>query len=217
MNYTEALSFIFQDQQWVKKMAIGGLFAFISFYCGLFFITGFFVVGYYVGVVRNVVHREESVLPNWSDMSKIFVDGLVGAIIIFFYFVIIGAICTLLIVSVAHDYMPDYEKALLIILISLSTLLALTFLINYGLMQFAATDNFGAAFSLPGILSLIKSHFGDFLAIIIFTLILNGILFLAGLGILSPFTNFWGMVVQAHLFGQCAKAIHPDTPAVQSA
>ncbi|NIR52397.1 DUF4013 domain-containing protein [candidate division KSB1 bacterium] len=217
MNYSEALSFTFQDKDWLKKMAIGGLIAFISFYCGLFFIFGFPLVGYYVGVIRNVVKGEEQPLPDWADMSKIFVDGILGGIIFLVYFVVIGGICALLIVSVANQYMPDHEKALLITLISVFTLLALTVFINFGLIQFAATDNFGSAFSLPGIFQLVKSHLGEFLAISMFSLILNGILLLAGLGILSPFTNFWGMVIQAHLFGQCAKAMHPVTTAVQSA
>jgi len=89
---------------------------------------------------------------------------------------------------------------------------------NYGLIQFAATENFGSAFSLSGIFTLIKNDLGNFLAIMIFSSILNAILFLAGLGILSPFTNFWGLVVQAHLFGQCAKGLQSTTPtALQSA
>lgn len=217
MNYSEALSFTFQDEQWLRKMAIGGLIAVISFYCGLFFIFGFFLVGYYIGVIRNVIRGAEKPLPDWSDMSKIFVDGLLGSIVALFYFMIVGALCAMLIVYVANDFMPDYEKAILIVFISLSTLFALTILINYGLMQLAATENFGAAFSLSGILSLVKNHLGDFLAITIFSLILNGILFLAGFGILSPFTNFWGTVIQAHLFGQCAKAMYSVPTAVQSA
>ncbi|MCH7680508.1 DUF4013 domain-containing protein [candidate division KSB1 bacterium] len=76
MNYSEALSFTFQDKEWLKKIGLGGFFALISFYAGLFFIFGFFLVGYYIGVLRNVMNDEESPLPDWSNMSKIFVDGL---------------------------------------------------------------------------------------------------------------------------------------------
>jgi len=142
-----------------------------------------------------------------------------GTIIILIYFIVIGGICALIITRVATDpYIQDYELAISCVLTSLLTLFALGFFINYGLIQFAATENFSSAFSLSGIFTLIKNDLGNFLAIIIFSSILNAILFLAGLGILSPFTNFWGLVVQAHLFGQCARGLQGTTPtALQSA
>ncbi|MCG8607488.1 DUF4013 domain-containing protein [bacterium] len=217
MNYSEALSFTFNDEDWLKKLGIGGLFALLSVYAGLFFILGFFIMGYYIGVLRNVMKGEEKPLPDWSDMGKIFVDGLLATIITLFYFVVIGGICAMMIVNVANDYMPDHERVLLIIFISLATLVALTFFINYGLMQLAATNNFAAAFQPASMIRLIKDNLGNFIAVTVFSITLNGLLFLAGLGIVSPFTNFWGLIVQAHLFGQVAKEIVPTTTAVQSA
>ncbi|MFQ5676872.1 MAG: DUF4013 domain-containing protein [bacterium] len=215
MNYSEALSFTFQDKEWLKKTAIGGFFAMISFYGGLVFIFGFFLMGYYVGIIRNVMKGEETALPDWSNMSKIFVDGLLGSIITLIYFVVIGGICALIITRVAMDpYIEEYEVVLSCIATSLLTLFALGLFINFGLIQFAATENFGAAFSLSGIFALIKKDLGNFLAILIFSFILNGILFLAGLGILSPFTNFWGMIVQAHLMGQFARNLQGIQQAV---
>jgi len=219
MNYSEAISFTFQDKEWLKKIGIGGFLALVSCFAALFFIFGFFLVGYYIGVLRNVMNSEESPLPDWSNMSKIFVDGIMGTIIILIYFVFIGGMCALIITRVAMDpYLLDYEVAISCVLTSLVTLFALGFFINYGLIQFATTENFGSAFSLSGMITLIKNDLGNFLAIMIFSSILNAILFLAGLGILSPVTNFWGLMVQAHLFGQCARGLRGTTPtALQSA
>lgn len=216
MNYSDALSFTFRDPNWLKKMAIGGAIAFASFYLGIFFIFGFFVVGYYIGVLRNVAKNVEPPLPEWNDLGKIFVDGILGAVISLFYVLIIGGLCALAIVSVATDYMPEFEKVSLIVLIAILTLLALSITISYGLLQFALTENFGSAFSVAGVSQVIRSDLGSFLAIIIFSIILNCILFLAGLGIFSALTNFWGMVVQAHLFGQYAKTLRPVNAAPQS-
>ncbi|RMF69941.1 MAG: DUF4013 domain-containing protein [Calditrichaeota bacterium] len=216
MNYSEALSFTFEDSQWVKKIAIGGLIALVSF-C-LLFMFAFILVGYYVGVLRNVLKREAEPLPAWSDMGKIVVDGVLGTVISFIYFVLIGGVCALLIVQVtSQPFMQETERVVLIVLISVSTLLALGVFINFGLMQYAATQNFGAAFNVSDLHSLLKGHMGDYIAILVFSCILNALLFLAGFGIISPFTNFWGMVVQAHLFGQCARALYPVQPSVQSA
>lgn len=217
MNYSDALSFTFRDPNWLKKIAIGGAIAFASFYLGIIFIFGFFVIGYYIGVLRNVSNNVELPLPEWNDLGKLFVDGMLGAIISVFYFLIIGGLCALAIVSVVNDYMPDFEKVSLIVLISVTTLVTLATCIGYGLLQFALTGNFSSAFSLTGFFNIIRSDPGNFLAIIIFSIILNCILFFAGLGIFSALTNFWGMVVQAHLFGQYARTLRSPVPAVQSA
>lgn len=218
MNYSEALSFTFRDSEWIKKIAIGGFIAFISFYAGLVFIFGYFLVGYYVGVIRNVMKQEEIPLPDWSNLSKIFVDGILGSIIMFVYFLIIGGICALAIVHFAtNPYMAEFEMVIGIVSVSIITLIALAIFINFGLLQFAATENFGSAFNLAEMMQFFKHNLGNFLAITVFSLILNGILLCAGLGILSPFTNFWGIIVQAHLFGQCARESQPASPAVQSA
>ncbi len=218
MNYSEALYFTFRDQNWVKKIAIGGAIAFLCWYAALVFFLGFFVLGYYLGVLRNVRQGVDNPLPEWNELGKLFVDGLLGGMICLAYFLIIGGVCALAIVGVVNDEsLQDFEKVSLIIVISVLTLVTLAFFVNYGLLQFSITENFGAAFSISGVFNLLRHHFGNFLAIIIFSLILNGMLFLAGLGILSPFTNFWGMIVQAHLFGQFAKSTQPAANAIQSA
>ncbi|MFQ5651971.1 MAG: DUF4013 domain-containing protein [bacterium] len=219
MNYSEALSFTFQDENWIKKVALGGFFALLSFFGGLIFLFGFFLVGYYVGVIRNVMNNEEKPLPEWSKMSKIFLDGIMGSIIIFVYLLIVGGICALAIVNIAHDpHLSDAELAMGCVTVSLMTLFALVIFINFGLLQFAMTENFAMAFNVVEMVSFFRHHLGDFVAITVFSLLLNGILLCAGLGIFSPFTNFWGLIVQAHLFGQCAKQVQSvSSHAVQSA
>jgi len=206
MNYTEALSFSFQDDEGLKKLLIGGIFVFISLFAGLFFITGFIVMGYYIGLLRNVMEGVEKPLPKWDSWSKIIVDGLLGGIICLIYFVFIGGMGAIMIYSIAEDPgMQDFEMVMTIIVISLLILFSLSILCNLGLARFAATNDFGAAFSLVEIFRLLRNDFGNYITISIFSFILNSVLFLAGLGILSPFTNFWGLVVQAHLFGQCIR------------
>ncbi len=218
MNYSEALSFVFEDEEWLKKMAIGGFIALVSFYAGLVFIFGFFLVGYYIGVMRLVMAGDENPLPDWSDTSKLFVDGLLGAIISLVYVIICGGLCALFIVNLANSpYTSDAEMVVGCVVAGFATFFALTFFINYGLMQFALTESFSAAFSFPDMLRFFRNNLGDFIAITIFSLILNLMLLCAGLAILSPFTNFWGMVVQAHLFGQCARQSRPVSEVMQTA
>lgn len=218
MNYTEALSFSFQDDEGLKKLLVGGIFVFISFFAGLIFITGFIVMGYYIGLLRNVMEGVEKPLPKWDNWSKIIVDGLLGGIIYLVYLVVIGGMAAIMIYSVVEEPgMQDFEMVMAIIAISLLAVFSLTILTNIGLARFAATSDFGAAFSLVEIFRLLRNDFGNYLTISIFSFILNSVLFLAGLGILSPFTNFWGLVVQAHLIGQCVKKAGEQPAAVEPA
>lgn len=217
MNYSEALSFAFEDHEWLKKLLIGGLLAFLGFFAGLIFITGFFILGYYVAVLRNVINQEEKPLPDWADFGKIFVDGVMAGIIFVIYFLVIGGIGAIPIVHFAMDpYMLGVEKGISITVISLIILFFLCFFSNAGIIRFALTNNFAEAFNFSAMAHLLRHNLGNFIAIIIFSAILNCILFLAGFGIISPFTNFWGFLVQAHLFGQCARAIHKNMDVVHS-
>jgi hypothetical protein len=217
MNYSEALSFTFQDEEWAKKIALGGLLVFIAVFSGILFFIGFFAMGYYVSVLRNVMAGEGTPLPEWKNWGKFFADGVLGGIILLLYFLVIGGITAFLIVSVATEPgLQDFEMAILITGISIAALLSLAIFANLGLVQFAATNDFGAAFNLSEIFRSLRNDFGNYLTITIFSSILNCILFLAGIGIFSPFTNFWGLVVQAHLFGQCARGIRESSTVVQS-
>jgi len=217
MNYSTALSYIFQDKDWLKKTVLGGFFLFIAaFSGGILFFAAFFSIGYYVSVLRHVMQGAEKPLPEWdNNWGKFFTDGLMGALIIFVYLIVIGGLGAIIIVNFAMSDMADYEKVLGIVCTALGILLGLTIMGNLGLMQFAATNDFAAAFRLPEISQMLKNDFGNFVTIVLFTSLLNAILFLAGLVVFSPFTNFWGYMVQAHLFGQFAKGVNSTVPAMQ--
>lgn len=216
MNYSAALSYIFQDRDWLKKTALGGLCIFIAVFTGILFFAAFFAIGYYVNVLRQVMQGAEKPLPEWdNNWSKFFTDGLMGAFILFVYLLVIGGLGAVMIVSFAAGDLADYEKVLGIVFTALGILLGVTIMGNLGLMRYAATNDFAAAFRLAEISQLLKNDFGNFITIVLFTSLLNGMLFLAGLGIFSPFTNFWGYLVQAHLLGQFARGVHSPTLAVQ--
>ncbi|MDZ7289499.1 MAG: DUF4013 domain-containing protein [candidate division KSB1 bacterium] len=218
MNYSEALSFIFQDKDWLKKIALGGLLVFIAAFTGIFFFVGFFAMGYYVRVLRHVVNGEEKILTDWKDWGNLFAEGLMAAIVSLVYFLIIGGLCAFVIVNIATAHgLAGIEKGIAITSVAILTFLGLIILINASLTLFVKTNDFASAFSPSAISNLLKNNFSNYLTIAIFTSILGAILFLAGMGIFSPFTNFWGLMVQAHLFGQCAKETDKSAATVQSA
>ncbi|KAA3658455.1 MAG: DUF4013 domain-containing protein [Calditrichaeota bacterium] len=177
-------------------------------FLGLFFITGFFTLGYFILVISNVYKQEKPELPDWKNLSEIFVDGLVGAIVLLVYFILSAIIIIPLILHFAlNDYIDDLTKGLSITSVVILGLLLLSLLSNLGLIIWAMTKDFIKAINPVGFLNLLRNKIGMLLGIIIFTFILSAILFLGGLGIISPFLLFWGSVVQAHLFGQLVRDV----------
>lgn len=78
MNLGEAFRFTFDDKRWVEKVAIGALLVFTV-------IGWLAVVGWMLEIVRRVVRGEAEVLPPWSNIGKLFVDGLVVVVIGFLW------------------------------------------------------------------------------------------------------------------------------------
>jgi hypothetical protein len=67
--------FVIEDPEWVKKVLIGAAFTLAS----SFIIGIFFVMGYWVRLVRNVAAGVARPLPTWDDLGGIFKDGLTAA------------------------------------------------------------------------------------------------------------------------------------------
>ncbi|MCA9732083.1 MAG: DUF4013 domain-containing protein [Deferribacteres bacterium] len=216
MNFAEALSFTFEDREWAKKLLIGGALNWVGMFLGLFFITGFFTLGYFLLVVSNVHKQQKPELPDWKTLSPIFVDGLVGAIIMLLYIIIVAMVIVPIIIHFAtNDYISDLTKGFSIASVAIFGVLALAVLSNLGLIVWAITKDFTKAMNPLTVIGLLRNKIGLLLGILIFTFILSAILFLGGLGIISPFFLFWGSVVQAHLFGQLARdSIMEESPTI---
>ena len=69
MNIGKSFSFVFEDRQWISKLGIGALITFIP-------ILNFAWTGYIIGIIRNVMNGSPEPLPNWDDIGKKLVDGL---------------------------------------------------------------------------------------------------------------------------------------------
>jgi hypothetical protein len=204
MDYTQSLSFAFEEPEWARKLLIGGLLAWLSLFTGIFLFIGVFIIaGYALGVIRNVVRDEATILPAWGDFGRIFIDGLLAVIIAVVYAVILGAAGALYFVftATATD-LPGGPMALAIISGAVLLYLALKLSIGVAQIRLAASNNLGEALNFRLIVQDIRADLPALLSIVLFTSILHLILFLAGLGIISPFLNFWGLIVEAHLFGQ---------------
>jgi hypothetical protein len=65
----KALTHIFDDPKWLNKSIVGSLIAMVP-------ILNFALIGYELQIVRAVSKGASPTLPEWDDISKLFIDGL---------------------------------------------------------------------------------------------------------------------------------------------
>jgi hypothetical protein len=73
MDINKSFTYSFEDKQWITKLGLGAVIAIIP-------ILNFAWSGYMVGIMRNVMSNEAEPLPNWDDIGKKFMDGLMLAL-----------------------------------------------------------------------------------------------------------------------------------------
>src|SRR4051812_16852158 len=76
MDIGKAFSFVFEDEKWVSKVLLGGLFLIIP-------IVNFAVIGYMLKVAQNVAQGNPRPLPEWGGgaFGDHFMRGLYGVAI----------------------------------------------------------------------------------------------------------------------------------------
>ena len=70
MDIGKSFSFPFEDKQWISKLGLGAVIAMVP-------VLNFAWSGYMVGLIRNVMDGSPEPLPNWDDLGKKFMDGLI--------------------------------------------------------------------------------------------------------------------------------------------
>ncbi len=70
MNIGQAISFVFDDEQWVSKLLLGAVISLIPIFGGAA------VMGYAIAVLRNVRAGVQRPLPSWDRLGEYFMDGL---------------------------------------------------------------------------------------------------------------------------------------------
>ena len=74
MDIGQSFSYIFEDQDWVKKLVIGSVLVLLSFLTiGLAAIP---LAGWQLETTRRVIRGTQPTLPEWSDLGGLIRDGL---------------------------------------------------------------------------------------------------------------------------------------------
>lgn len=208
MDVARSFRYMFEDENWVIKVLVGGVLSIIP-------IASFLVGGYMIEVARNVALGVADGLPEWDDWGQKFTRGVLSWLISLVYNLplILLAMCLGLVLAVTEE--GENVRALLSICFSLP--LALYALVAAlwlpaARLHYAVTDNVAAAFQFRDIFNFISANLSNYalaigavigaaIVVALVATLVAGIT--CGLGaLLSPFIGFLGYAVMAHLIGQ---------------
>lgn len=211
MDIGKAFSYVFEDEKWITKILIGGLFVLLSP-----LLVGIpFLLGYMVETVRNVMMDEPRPLPEWTDLGDKFVKGLIlTAIAILYNLPIILLACLLgIVAATAGDRGANAVRTGTLCVQCLASLWGLLFSVVFpaAVIRYAESGEFTSAFRFGEVFGLITANFGDYIVAILLGWVAG---LIAGFGTILClvgvlFTTFWGYLVTAHLWGQVGRKALP--------
>ncbi len=225
MDIGKAFTFIFEDPDWLKKVAIGTGLTLVGIIFSIVLIgliPLIIVTGYTVVLIKNVMDGVEQPLPEWDDWGDLFMRGLK-----LFVILLIWAI-PLIIVSVGFSVPaavlsenPDIQGLWIAISVFCS---CLTFVLGIALaliepvitFGFARTGEFASGFEFGKIFRLLGDNIANIIIAVIiaavagFVLVILGgivgtILLVVGLFVTFPAAAFLSGLIQAHLYGQVGR------------
>ena len=212
MDYGLAFSYVFEDEDWVKKLAVA------SVLC-LTVIGIIPVLGWGLEVIRRVIKEDPDPLPDWSEFGQYFVKGLLILLVIFVYnlpITILGA-CNAGAGTLLGTMGEDFAEPLIWILTScLSCLyilygLGVSLILPAALGNYAASGEFGSVFKLGEIFKIVKDNLGNY-GLVFLGMLLSYIIAPLGTiacGIGVAFTTAYAILFNSHLMGQAYKVAAP--------
>lgn len=209
MDIGKSFTFTFDDESWLSKILMGGLFTLLS---GIL-IGVPFLVGYFLETMKNVYLGNPRPLPDWGDnLGSMFGKGLkamVGVLIWSLPAILLSCVLVLVIQALGPNASRNQEGAYVAVQFCFNCLIGLyslviSVLMPAALIKFSVSEQIGDFFRLGDIFGFIGRNLSNYI-------IANIIYWLAGMvagfgvilcvvGVL--FTGFWSMLVGAHLFGQ---------------
>jgi hypothetical protein len=213
MDITRALSFPFDDDDWIVKFVVGSLMSLV----GVF--LPFILLGYQVNVARNVFRGKKRPLPGMDNVGEVVADGLMAFIAGLVYAIpgiVIGCVLAFSGGLLGNSSLGGT------LFFCLSCCLG-TFLILYGIVatalywmgmiRYAETGNFSEFMQFRDLWDDSRSNIGTLLSLLIYSLVLGLLaavllpfsLILCGVG--EFIVIFYAQIVSGHLIGQAGLEI----------
>ena len=206
MDFGKAFSFVFEDEDWVKKIAVGGLISLIPV------IGIFLVLGWGVEITKRVINGDAEVLPDWSDFGGYLSRGFMVFVIAFLIFlpVILVQSCGSGLPFLTDSYDQEALTTALWVLTACFTCITILYsIVAYMILpaavaRYAATGDFGAAFKLGEIFKVVRNNLGTYAMVLLGGIVAS---LVASLGTIACvigvlFTTVYSFAINGHLWGQ---------------
>jgi hypothetical protein len=217
MDYVKAYMFMRDDKNWIGKLVIGALMVVLGFLV----IPTFFLYGYGLAITRNVMRGEELPMPEWNDWGKLLTDGILLVIIQVIWAIpvlIVSGISLIPMIgaSILDGGTGDFNgliagTSLLSCLVIFVVAIFSMFVIPPATILFARDGNFGSAFKISEIVTMIREYWiqiiVSWISLMIAGLVFATIFGLSVITICGPFILMfvgpvWFQFAQSHLYGQ---------------
>jgi hypothetical protein len=208
MEFGKAFGFVFQDEDWIKKLGIGSVLLLVPV------IGNLAVLGWGTEVTRRVIEAEEEELPAWSDFGGLIKKGFMTSVIGLVYFlpIILFQGCAQGMIFAAPEIFSgqDAETAMLVALICMGCL-SLLYALFAGLVlpsaiaSYAVSGSMKEAFQFGAVLARVRAAPGAYALALVGAII--AVLVIAPLGIIACsigvfVTLAYSFLITGHLNGQ---------------
>ncbi len=214
MDINKALTYVMDDDRWITKLLIAIVMIFLSF----FIVPIFFLYGYLVQIIRNVMDGVENPLPEWDNWGGLFKDGLslFVAGIVYTLPIWILMFCSFLFFIPAMGSSGDAAEVLAGVgVFAMFIMMCLVFIFAIALMligpaiaiQYARTDSLSACFQFGEVIGIARDNIGDIVIALVVVFAVGFVLSLVGiipiLGMLVILAgNAYILFVTGHMYGQ---------------
>ncbi len=204
MDVGRAFSFVFEDTDWIKKLAVIGLLSLIP-------IVGWFLLaGWTLETTRRVIKGDPTPLPDLSDFGLLFSNGLKVFAVVFvamipaFLISLPGGIIAGLAGNSREFGGIAMAISMLFNCLSLLYSLLLMIYLPAALGALADTDEVGRALNPASVLALVRAAPATYIIVALLSLVAS---IIGGLGAIACFigviiTYPYGAALMAHLMGQ---------------
>jgi hypothetical protein len=219
MDIGKALTFVTEDKKWIEKILVAALL--------VFSVIGILaVLGWMAEITRRVIRQDAELLPEWGNLGKYFVDGLIVAAIGFVWMLpfllltLCAAVFAGVVASISSDGGNDGGLAIwlnvCIAFVSLPYALAVSFLVPPMIGIYAMQGTFAEAVNPAKAWRLARANLGGFLV----AWLLAGVVGFAAstigtiLCLIGAYPlGAYAVAVSGHLYGQACREGMAGLPA----
>ena len=225
MDIGKAITFIFDDPQWLRKVAIGVgliLLGLLFMVVLIGFVPLIIVTGYTVLLIRNVMNGVEHPLPEWENWGELFMLGLKLMVIQLIWALPLIVLSAGTSIPAAFTENAGNAQGVLIALSVLCGCLSFIVGILYALVEpvitflFARDGKFSAAFEFGKIFRLLRDNIANLIiaviissvvgiAMVVLGLIVGTLALVIGLIVTFPAAVLLSELVKMHLYGQVGR------------